>query len=250
MGLPDLPSEPCAGGRDMDIEGLLETDSHQASTQTEPVDSPNSELNSDDTYEDISDNGLIPIPDSVKPCYRVRAMREARKASPALQALTDLSNVEIAPGQEKDPNLQVVMDMLRASPERPAWEHVRAESAEIKTLWFQYFSLKIPDGVLLRCRKNQGVLDVVAPQKIHTRIFQACHHHKLAAHQGVVRTQALIKRWFYWPSMQKDIESWCQRCSACVKCQAAVRGHSRLQQSTYGAFNVIYTYIHTLTHTN
>ncbi len=70
-------------------------------------------------------------------------MGEAKKASPALQALIDLSNVEIAPEQEQDPNLWVVMDMLRASPEWPAWEHVRAESAEIKTLWSQYFSLKI-----------------------------------------------------------------------------------------------------------
>ena len=36
----------------------------------------------------------------------------------------DLSNVEITPAQEQDPNLQVIMDMLRASPERPPWEHV------------------------------------------------------------------------------------------------------------------------------
>ena len=123
-GLPDLPSEPCAGGRAMDIEWLLDTDSHQASTQTEPVDSPSPGPNSDDTSEDSSEDGLISVPDSVKPCYRVRAMGEAKKASHALQALVDLSDVEIAPEQEQDSNLQVVMDILRASQERPAWEHV------------------------------------------------------------------------------------------------------------------------------
>ncbi len=109
-----------------------------------------------------------------------------------------------APELEQDTNLRVVMDMLRASPKRPVWEHVRAESAEIKTLWSQYFSLKIRDGILLRLHKNQGFLDewqVVAPQMICTRIF----HHKLAAHQGVVHTPALIKQWFYWPSMQKYV---------------------------------------------
>ncbi len=172
---------------------------------------------------------LHQVTPSVKPCYRARATGEAKKAGPALQALIDLSNMEIALAQEQDLNLQVFMDMLRASSERPAWEHVRAESAEIKTLWSQYFSLKIQDGVLLRRRKNQGFLDecqVMAPQTILTRIFQACHHHKLAAHQGVVLTQALIKRWFYWPSMQKNIKSWCQRCTICGKCKAAVRGHS------------------------
>ncbi len=130
------------------------------------------------------------------------------------------------------------MDMLHASPEGPAWEHVRAECAEIKTLWSQYFSLKIQDCVLLRHRKNQGSINewqVVAPQTIRSCIFQVWHHHKLAAHQGVVRTQALIKRRFYWPSMQKDIESWCQRCTVCSKGKVAARGHSQLQQPTYGA---------------
>ncbi len=140
---PDSPREPCVGGRAGEIERLLDTDSHQASTQTEPVDSPSSELSSGETSEDSSEDGLISVPDAVKPCYRVRAMGEAKKSSPALQAHIDLSNVEIDPEQEQDPNLQVVMDMLRASPERQAWEHVRAESAEIKTLWSQYFSLKI-----------------------------------------------------------------------------------------------------------
>ncbi len=37
--------------------------------------------------------------------------------------------------------------------------------------------------------------------------------------------------------MQKDIESWCQRCTICGNCKAAARGHSQLQQPTYGAFN-------------
>ena len=94
--------------------------------------------------------------------------------------------------------------------------------------------------VFLRPRKNQGSLDewlVVSPQTIHTHISQACHHHKLAAYQGVVHMQALIKRKFYWPSMQKGIESWCQRSTVCGKCNAAARGHSQLQQPTYGAFN-------------
>ena len=98
-------------------------------------------------------------------------MGEAKKVSLSLQALIDLSNMDITPEQEQDPNLPVVMDMLCASPELPAWEHVRSESAEIKTLWSQYFSLKIRDGVLLRCRKIQGSLNerqVVAPQTIRT----------------------------------------------------------------------------------
>ena len=131
---PDSPRELCVGGRAMEIERLLNTDSRQASTQTEPVDWPSSELSSGEMSEGSSEDGLISVHDAVKPCYRVRATGDAKKVSPVLQALIDLSNVEIAPEQEQDPNLQVVMDMLHAIPERPAWEHVRPESAEIKTL--------------------------------------------------------------------------------------------------------------------
>ncbi len=59
----------------------------------------------------------------------------------------------------------------------------------------------------------------------------------MAAHQGVVRTAALIKRRFYWPRMQNDAEAWCKRCKTCGCCKAAVRGHGELQQPRHGAFN-------------
>ncbi len=157
-----------------------------------------------------------------------------------MQALIDLFDVELALKQERDPNLRLIKDMIRNSPERRSWEHAHAESAEVKALWSQYDKLKIRDGALLRRHKNQGLPDdwqIIAPQLIRTHIFQTCHYHKLAAHQGVVRTLALVKRWFYCPNMQKDVESWCQHCPVCGRCKAAVRGYGQLQQPTYRACN-------------
>ncbi len=55
----------------MDIEQLLDTDSRQASTQMEPFDSLSPKPSLDDTSEDSSEDGLISVPNSVKPCYRV-----------------------------------------------------------------------------------------------------------------------------------------------------------------------------------
>ena len=37
--------------------------------------------------------------------------------------------------------------------------------------------------------------------------------------------------------MQKDVEAWCKRCTACGRCKTTVRGHSELQQPKHGAFN-------------
>ncbi len=75
------------------------------------------------------------------------------------------------------------------------------------------------------------------PQASQIPNFKACHHHVMAAHQGVERTAALIKRCFYWPRVQKDVEMWCKRCTACGRCKATVQGHSELQQPRHGAFN-------------
>ncbi len=101
------------------------------------------------------------------------------------------------------------------SPERPTWDSVHAEGAEIKILWSQYHNLKIQEGALLRRHKNQGPNDgwqIMARQSLRTHIFQACYHHKLVAHQGIVRMLSLIQRRFYWPNMHQDVESWCQHC--------------------------------------
>ncbi len=38
------------------------------------------------------------------------------------------------------------------------------------------------------------ILQVVATKPLRYKIFKACHHHAMAAHQGIVRTAALIKR--------------------------------------------------------
>ncbi len=75
------------------------------------------------------------------PDYRLWATDVSRPASPALQAIIDLSNVELA--QEQDPNLRLIKDMMWNSPEWPSLEHVRAESAEVKDAWSQYANLKI-----------------------------------------------------------------------------------------------------------
>ncbi len=84
--LPDPPGvpEPPSGGCPIGIEQLLGMPSRQASTQTESVNTHNSEHDSEDTYQDGNEDGLSSLPDPVNNGYRVRAMGEAKKVSPAL----------------------------------------------------------------------------------------------------------------------------------------------------------------------
>ncbi len=164
-----------AVSRDKVIKRLLHVDSRQACTQKEPEEypKPQQENNAKEASLLAKIKESLPFPDgTAEPGHVVRAKDESRPASPTLQALIDLSDVELAQEQEQDPNLRLIKDMIRDSPERPSWEHVCAESAKPKALWSQYGNLKIRDGALLRRRKNQGLSEewqIVAPQPIRTR---------------------------------------------------------------------------------
>ncbi len=132
---PDTPT--LAVFRAKLIEQLLGVDSLQACTQTEPEDCPISlqETDNEKTSVDAEIEESLPFPEGLAEFkYRLRATEETRQASPALQALIDLSDVEIAQEQEQDPNLRLIMDMIQNRSERPSWEHVQAEIAEIKAL--------------------------------------------------------------------------------------------------------------------
>ncbi len=169
--------------------------------------------------------------------YRVRAVTSADDVDPRVQEVLHLPVLNLA---AEDPHLVFIKELLQEHDVRPPWNVVREESVEVKILWTQFRPLRVQENVLYRRRKEAAAdprWQVVAPKPLRSQIFKACHHHAMAAHQGVVRTAALIKRRFYWPRMQKDVEAWCKRCTTCGCCKAAVRGHGKLQQPRHGAFN-------------
>ncbi len=170
----------------------------------------------------------------------MRAVTSADDVDPRVQEVLDLPVLNLAVMQSEDPELVFIKELLREHDVRPPSNVVQEESAEVKILWTQFHRLKVQENVLY-CRRKEAAADprwqVVAPKPLRFQIFKACHHHAVAAHQGVVRTAALIQRRFYWPRMQKDVEAWCKRYTTCGCCKAAIRGHGELQQPWHGAFN-------------
>ena len=172
--------------------------------------------------------------------YCVRAITSADDVDPRVQEVLDLPVLNLVAAQEKDPDLVIVKELLQDHDIRIPWNAVREESAEVKILWTQFHRLKVQENVLYRRRKEATAnpeWQVVAPKPLRSQIFKVYHHHAMAAHQGVVRTAALIKIRFYCPRMQKDVEAWCKRCTTCGRCKVAVRGHGELQQPQHGTFN-------------
>ncbi len=127
-----------------------------------------------------------------------------------MQEVLDVPVLNLAAAQEEDPDLVFVKELLRDHDIRPSWNAVQKKVAEVKILWTQFHQLKVQENVLYRRRKEMTANPqwlVVAPKPLRSQIFKACHPHAMAAHQGVVRTAALVKRRFYWPRMQKDVEA-------------------------------------------
>ena len=153
-----------------------------------------------------------------RPTYRVRAVTSADDVDRRVQEVLDLPVLNLAVMQGEDPDLVFIKELLRDHVVRPPWNAVREESAEVKILWTQFIRLKVQENVLY-CRRKEAAADLrwqmMAPKPLRSQIFKACHHHAMAAHQEVVRTAALIKRRFYWPRMQNDVEAWCKRCTTC-----------------------------------
>ncbi len=175
-----------------------------------------------------------------RPTYHVRAVTSADDVDSRVQEVLDLPVLDLAAAQKEDPNLVFIKELLRDHDIRPPWNAVREESAEVQILWTQFHWLKVQENVLYRRTKETTAnpqWQVVAPKPLRSQIFKACHHHPMAAHQGVVITAALIKRRFHWSRIQKDVEAWCKRCTTCGRCKDAVRGHGELQQPRHDAFN-------------
>ncbi len=170
----------------------------------------------------------------------MRAITSADDVDPRVREVLNLPVLNLAAVKGEDPDLVFIKEPLREHDVRPPWNAVREESTDVNILWTQFHRLKVQENVLYRRRKESAAeprWQVVAPKPLRSQIFKACHHHAMAAHQGVVRTAALINRRFYWPRMQKDVEAWCKRCTTCGCCKAAVRGHGELEQPRHGACN-------------
>ena len=58
---------------------------------------------------------------------------------------------------------------------------------------------------------------LIIPTKYRERIIEKGHTDTFTAHLGITRTKQRIAQNFYWPGMEKQIKSYCQRCDTCQR---------------------------------
>ena len=169
--------------------------------------------------------------------------RQPNRGWPATETWLEVWTPEqLQQWQEEDAHLQVIRRWLKGSPDKPEWPQVAGEDRDVKTLWTQWEALTLRDGILF-CQwipdatPHSPVLQVVAPRSPRKQIMQNVHNKRIAGHLGIHKTTANVKRRFYWPGYNADVERWCKHCRQCqqVKPGRPTKHHAKLKQMVVGA---------------
>ncbi|KAJ1121322.1 hypothetical protein NDU88_009435 [Pleurodeles waltl] len=54
-------------------------------------------------------------------------------------------------------------------------------------------------------------------KKVQTEALQMCHDSPIASHRGIRKTQELLQRYFWWPSLKTDTETYVSACPVCAQ---------------------------------
>ena len=95
--------------------------------------------------------------------------------------------------------------------------------------------VRLKGSLLVREKPNNNT-QLVVPQILQRRLFDAAHSGPLAAHLGAQRMLLQLTEHYYWPGMKKDIDTWCLECQSCQQSKPAPsRAHGKLQKVITGA---------------
>lgn len=127
--------------------------------------------------------------------------------------LTPFSRAEICQAQKEDLNIGPVID-CKQSDQRPVGQQLKSFSAQSKRLLIEWDKLRL-DGEGILHRKTATRIQLVLPEKYKTTVLRQLHDDM--GHQGVERTTSLVRDRFFWPHMQREVETYMSQCCACLK---------------------------------
>ena len=70
---------------------------------------------------------------------------------------------------------------------------------------------------------------VFAPKAMHGDILAGCHNSPQGGHMGITKTRTNVKRQFWWPEVDKDVEDWVKSCRTCQEVKDPPRWHAHRQ---------------------
>ena len=73
--------------------------------------------------------------------------------------------------------------------------------------------------------RDEGLVQVVVPKSLRSRLLHLAHHALPAGHPGQNRMYYTLRRWYYWPHMASDVMHEVRSCGPCAKNRLRLRKH-------------------------
>lgn len=113
-----------------------------------------------------------------------------------------LSQDVIRTESEKDGTVSKIMKYVKSG-----WPVQNDNTSEIKPFTIRSHELTIENGILMWGYR------VVIPSKIQKTLLRELH----STHSGIVKMKSRARSYFWWPSLDKDIENIAKQCNECLQ---------------------------------
>ena len=128
---------------------------------------------------------------------------------------------QIRRDQRLDPDIMPIISGLIFNI-RPSRQEIVGNGSVTRSLWHQFNSLILQDGILYRRFEHASgnpdlaILQLILPEK-HVQSTVEYYHGSPNAgqHYGRDKTLALLKRYFYWPGIYEDVYNIVAQCPTC-----------------------------------
>lgn len=131
------------------------------------------------------------------------------------------SSEGLSSAQESDPDISVILNLLKLSPEKPPWQAVALQSHDVRVLWSVWPRLCIRDGILERrfesCDGLSTLWQTILPKNMRKDFLTLAHGGMIGGHLGWKRTAATVQARAYWPSWSTDLDTFLRECSVCAR---------------------------------
>ncbi|CAG2249606.1 unnamed protein product [Mytilus edulis] len=118
--------------------------------------------------------------------------------------------------QQEDENISLIKSWV-LNGKKPLFKEIGECNYAVKSLWSQYETLKVDNGLLCKEQSTGGKLRVIVPMKERRVVLQQCHDNKTSGHLGIRKTLGRLKYRFYWPGMRRDVVAYITGCETCVR---------------------------------
>uniref|UniRef100_A0A3P9MIP6 Gypsy retrotransposon integrase-like protein 1 n=1 Tax=Oryzias latipes TaxID=8090 RepID=A0A3P9MIP6_ORYLA len=157
-------------------------------------------------------------------CCQVREMRataaeqvvENKDLQGNTPTLPGYSKEELRQFQQTDPTIKSFCQFWDQKT-KPTYQQRRSLAKPVISLLRQWSRIIDVDGLLYRVIEDDHKLEcqqLLLPECLKDSVLESVHNQM--GHQGIERTQNLLKQRCFWVGMYEDVERWVKQCERCI----------------------------------